>query len=120
MGKNSVELIIVDNIMWLNEKHIEKQLCYSALKKITALYPEYLRKERQDLIEKWFKQPCRKFLREDFGIQTVMNCRTTPAIEFKKRLGFKQHDAIMTQKESVLTKLDKFLKLKTKYFSTMS
>ena len=84
MGKNGAEVIIVDNIMWLNEKHIE-ELCYSALRNITAQHPKYLRKERQDLIKDWFKQPYRKFLRIDFGIQTVMNCRTIPSVEFKKR-----------------------------------
>ena len=34
-----------------------------------------------------------------------MDCRTTPAVNFKSRLGFNQHDAIMTQEQSMLTKI---------------
>ena len=35
-----------------------------------------------------------------------MDCRTTPAVNFKTRLGFSQHDPIMTQEQpSVLSKI---------------
>ena len=34
-----------------------------------------------------------------------MDCRTTPAVNFKTKLGFNQHDPIMTQKQSILPKL---------------
>ena len=34
-----------------------------------------------------------------------MDCRTTPAVNFKTRLGFNQHDPIMTQEQSVLSKI---------------
>ena len=30
-----------------------------------------------------------------------MNCRTTPAVNFRTKLGFRQHDPIMTQEQSV-------------------
>ena len=33
-----------------------------------------------------------------------MYCRTTPAVNFKNRLGFSQHDPIMTQEQSILSK----------------
>ena len=33
-----------------------------------------------------------------------MNCRTTPSVNFRTKLGFRQHDPIVTQKQSVLTK----------------
>ena len=45
-----------------------------------------------------------------------MDCRTTPAVDFKRRLGFKQRDSIMTQEQSVLTKLDTFFKTEGKLF----
>ena len=101
--------------MCLNEKHIEEQLGYSRLANIIRKFPEYLRKQRQEL-QKCEKQPCRKFLREDLAVQIIMDCRTTPSIDFKTRLGFKQHNPIMTQKESVLTKLDTFFKTEDKLF----
>ena len=34
-----------------------------------------------------------------------MDCRTTPAVNFKTKLGFNQHDPIMTQEQSVLSKI---------------
>ena len=34
-----------------------------------------------------------------------MNCRTTSAVNFKTRLGFSQHDPIMTQEQSILSKI---------------
>ena len=34
-----------------------------------------------------------------------MDCRTTAAVEFRTRLGLGQHDPIMTQEQSVLTKI---------------
>ena len=34
-----------------------------------------------------------------------MDCRATPAVNFRTRLGLRQHDLIMTQKQSALTKI---------------
>ena len=34
-----------------------------------------------------------------------MNCRTTSAVDFKTRLGFSQHDPIITQEQSILSKI---------------
>ena len=49
MAKNSVEVVIFEDKKWLNEKHIEIELGHSNLATITLKYPEYLRKERQEL-----------------------------------------------------------------------
>ena len=45
-----------------------------------------------------------------------MDCRTTPSVEFTTRMGFKQHDPIMTQSQSVLTKLNTFFETEDKLF----
>ena len=34
-----------------------------------------------------------------------MDCRTTPAVNFKTKLGFNQHDPIITQEQSILSKI---------------
>ena len=34
-----------------------------------------------------------------------MDCRTTSAVNFRTRLGFNQHDPIMTQEQSILSKI---------------
>ena len=45
-----------------------------------------------------------------------MDCRTVQAVKFRKELGFNQHDLIMIQEQSVLTKLDTYFKTKEKIF----
>ena len=89
---------------WLIEKHIGEQLDHSNLREVTSKYSLNLRKQRQEL-QKCDKQPCRRFLREDFAIQIIMDCRTTPRGNFKSRLEFNQHDPIMTQEQSILSKI---------------
>ena len=76
---------------------------------MTNQYSPELKKQRQGLQE-CVKQQCRKFLREDFRIQIIMDCRTTPTVNFKTSLRFNQNDPIMTQEQSVLAKLDTFFK----------
>ena len=104
MAKNGVEVIILDKMKWLNEIHIEQQMCHSALRNITAQYPLHLRKQTQELQE-CIKQPYRKFLRADFAVQIIMDCRTIPVVNFKSRLRFNQYDPIMTQEQSRLIKI---------------
>ena len=49
------------------------------------------------------------YTREDIIMPIIMYCRvsTPEAFEFKLRLGFNQHDLIMTKEQSVLTKIMK-------------
>ena len=35
-----------------------------------------------------------------------MDCRTTPTVRFRTKLGFSQHDPIMTQEQSILSKIE--------------
>ena len=90
---------------WLNEKHIEVQLQHPNLPHITNQYSSGLKKQRQELQNCGKYQPCRNCSREDFAIQVILDCRTTPAVSFRKKLGFNQQDPIMTQGHSVLTKI---------------
>ena len=94
--KNGVEVIIFNGKKWLNEKHIEQELEHSNLREVTTKYSLGLRNKRQKL-EECDKQQCRRFLREDFAIKIIMDCRTTYAVNFKSKLGFNQYDPIMTQ-----------------------
>ena len=34
-----------------------------------------------------------------------MGCRTTPAVDFKTKLGFDEYDPIITQEQSILSKI---------------
>ena len=64
-----------------------------------------LRKQRQELIKNWTKQPQRRFTRKDLAINLIIDSRTVSSVEFKSKLGFKNQDPIMTQEKSVLTKI---------------
>ena len=46
MEKNGVEVIVVDNVKWVNEKHIETNLGHSNLSMMTLKYPHYFKKQR--------------------------------------------------------------------------
>ena len=76
---------------------------------MTLKYPHYFKKQRCELI-KCNEQPCRRFIREDLTIHLIMGCKKISSVEFKNKLGFKNQDPIMTQEQSILTKIK--LKLK--------
>ena len=99
MAKNGVEVIVFDDKKWLNEKHVEKQLKNSNLAAITLHYSSEFKKQRQAIQNYGKHQPCRRYLEEDLAIQIIIDCRTTPAVNFKTRLEFSQHDPIMTQEQ---------------------
>ena len=105
MGKNGVEVLVFNAKRWLNEKHIETQLEYSNLPSITEKCDLMYKKCRSELQNCGKSQPCRRFLEEAFSIQIIMDCRTTPAVNFRTRLEFHQHDPIMTQEQSILSKM---------------
>ena len=46
MGKNGIEVIIVDNVKWLNEKHVEINLGHSNLSMMTLKYLDHLKKTK--------------------------------------------------------------------------
>ena len=96
MGKIGVEVTIFNCEKWLNERHIEQQVDHSALRNITSQYPPEFKKQRQEL-QDCNEQPCRKFIKKDFTIQIIMDCRTTSSLNVKTKLGFNQYDLIMTQ-----------------------
>ena len=74
-------------VKWLNEKHIEKQMGHSALRNITNQYPPEFKKQRQKLLD-CSKQPRRKFIKEYFAIQIIMDFGSRLAVNFKTKLGF--------------------------------
>ena len=101
---NGIEVIIVNNVNWLNEKHLENSLGHSNLSMITLKYGDCFRKQRSELTYSEY-QPCRRFVREDLAIQLIMDTRTIPSIDFKNKLGINNQDPIMTQEQSILTKI---------------
>ena len=103
--KNGVEVIIFNGKKWLNETNIKDQLKHSNLAAVTLQYSSERRKQRQELQDCGNHQPCRRFLEADFAMQIMMYCKTTPAVNFKTKLEFNHHDPIMTQEQSLLSKI---------------
>ena len=104
-GKNNgIEVITVNNVKWLNEKHLENNLGHSNLSMLTLKYEDCFKKQRCELIDSKY-QPCRRFIREDLAIQLIMDRKTISTIYFKNKLGFNSQDPIMTQEQSILTKI---------------
>ena len=101
---NGIEVIIVNNVKWLNKKLLENHLGHSNLSMLTLKYADCFKKQRCELIDSKY-QPCRRFIREDLAIQLIMDTRTIPSIDFKNKLGFNSQDPIMTQEQSILTKI---------------
>ena len=105
MGKKCVEVIVFNGKKWLNEKHIETQLEHLNLPTIINKCDLMYKKCRSELHKCGKSQPCRRFLEEGFAIQIIMDCRTTPSVNFRTRLGFNQHDPIITQEQLILSKI---------------
>ena len=103
--RNGVEVIVFNAKKWLNEINIKDQLKHSHLAAVTLQHIPELRKQRQELQDCDNYQPCRRFLEEDFAMRIIIDCRTTPAVNFKTKLRFNQHDPIMTQEQSILSKI---------------
>ena len=82
-GKNGVEVIVLNRNL-----------------------AEY-RKHRCELVSCGSYQPCRRFLKENVAAKVIMDCRAATAVEFRTRLGFNQRNPIMTNVQSVLTKIMK-------------
>ena len=74
-------------------KKTEKKLGHANVTMTTAKYSgDVRRKKRQELQDCSKSQPTRIFIREDLGIQVIMDCRTAQAVKFRKELGFNQQD----------------------------
>ena len=64
------------NTLWLNEKHIQKQLGHKNLPVVTNKYDKKYKICRYELVDKPKKQPNRRFLHVDLALKTITNCRT--------------------------------------------
>ena len=91
--RNSIETIVDnDQILWLNEKHIQKGLDHKNLRKITTKHHLDHRKHR-------YEKCNRISIHEKLAIKYIMDCRTTAAHKFRTRLVFRQYDVILTEKQ---------------------
>ena len=100
---NSIE-VITDKLgkLWLNERHVQKQLGLETLPALTNKYDKEYKENRSKLNEST-KQPNRRFVRVDLALKIIMDCRTHESCKFKKKLGFRIHDVINTKEQTVIS-----------------
>ena len=100
---DNIETIVDgNNVLWLNEKHIEEKLGHKNLADITNKYDQMYKSHRHELLNNPKKQSNRRFLRSDLALKIIMNCRTDESCDLKKNLGFKLHDVMNTKEQTVL------------------
>ena len=97
---NGIE-VITDKIgeLWLNERHIQKQLRLKNLPALTNKYDEEYKKCRYELNESTNQQN-RIFIHADLAFKVIKNCKTDESCTVKENLGFTLHDVINTKEES--------------------
>ena len=88
--------------LWLNEKHIEEKLGHKNLPVITSKYDPVYKKHRYKLVDKPKKQPNRRFLPRDLAWNVIMDCRIDESCNLKRNIGFRVHDVINTEEQTVL------------------
>ena len=103
---NGVE-VITDKFgkLWLNERHIQKQLGLKNLPALTNKYDKEYKKNRSELNEST-KQSHRRFIRVDLALKVIMDCKTDESCKFQKKVGFKIHDVVNTKEQTVLSAIE--------------
>ena len=116
---NDIE-VITDNLntLWLNERHVQKQL---GDKKFTSSYKQYVeeyRNCRYELIDESIKQSHRRFISSDLALKIIMDCRTDESCNLKRNLGFTLPDVMNTKEQTVINSIKDAFEgenLKTQY-----
>ena len=115
---NGIE-VITDEFgkLWLNERHVQKQLGHTNLVQLTRRYDKKYIKHRSEL-NKSTKRPNRKFIHIDLALKITMDCRTDESCILKRNLGFTLHDVINTKEQTVISSIKDALEgenMKTQY-----
>ena len=82
---NGIEVITDEfNKLWLNERHIQKQLGLKNLPTLSNKYDKGYKKQRSELNEST-NQPHRRFIQVDLALKIIMNSRTDESCKFLKK-----------------------------------
>ena len=81
---NGIE-VIADEFgkLWLNERHVQKQLGLKNLSARTNNYDKEYKKKRFEL-NKSTKQSHRRFISADLALEVIVDCRIDESCNFKK------------------------------------
>ena len=107
-----------DGLLWLIEEHIEEGLNHKNLREITIKHHPDHKSHRYGLVEKSKKQVNIIFMDGKLGIEAIMDYKTILTHKFRTRLGFRQYDLILTNEQSLITKINEFI-WRRKYANTI-
>ena len=81
--ENNDIVVITDQFgkLWLNERHIQKQLGLKNLLALTNKYDKEYKKQRSKLNEST-KPSHRRFIHVDLALKVIMDCRTDESCKF--------------------------------------
>ena len=103
---NGIEVITGNlNTLWLNGRHVQKQLSHKNLSAVTTKYEEEYKQCRYELIDKSTKQSHRKFIRNNLALKIIMDCGTDESCNLKRKLRFTLHDVINTKEQTVINSI---------------
>ena len=88
--------------LWLNDRHVQKQLRHKNLPALTKKYDKEYKKQRSELNEST-KQTHRRFIRADLSLKVTMDCRTDESCNLKRKLEFTLQDVINTKEQTVIS-----------------
>ena len=102
---NGIE-VITDEFgkLWLNERHVEKQLGHKHLPALTNQYPKEYIKRRSEW-SKSTKQPNWEFIHIDLPLKVIKGSRRDESRNLKKRLGFTLYDVVNTKEQTVINSI---------------
>ena len=120
LKNNNIEVITDSiNVLWLKERHVEKQLGPKKLPAITSRCGKIYKKHRYEIVDESIKQPYRRFLGKDLALKITMNCRKDESCNLKKNLGFTLHDVINTKEQTIINSIKDAFEgedMQTQYF----
>ena len=103
---NDIEVIVHGiSTLRLNEKHIEEKLGDKNLLVIKNKYDQVYKKHRYELVDKSKQQPNRRFLCSDLALKVIMDCRTDESCNLKRNLGFRLHNVINTEEQTIINSI---------------
>ena len=88
------------------------------MREITIKHHPDHKNHRYGLVEKSKKQVNIIFMDEKLGIEAIMDYKTILTHKFRTRLGFRQYDLILTNEQSLITKINEFI-WRRKYANTI-
>ena len=100
---------------WINQTQLGNALGNSNIASRTQYYSSQYKRKRYEIQDCEDYQPCRMFLKEELAVTTMIDTRTSKAVEFRAKFKINQHDPILTKEQSIGSKVIKaFSNEKTK------